>query len=227
MKRAAVLVLVLSTLILFGCNAQKKPAPQPEAKLIPQESTIGFSQVDLSDTPASVQKVAAAMEGRQMYVWAMDNNNSYILLNPDDDGGAVKVNKVIQRVPVQDFLWLDVYLDEGTVDAEEKKDDKSAAKMMVFRLEDTDKSINGIGFEEMEAEEEAEEKAEENKTQAAPSPAATPSTQPAPAPSVKTPPTQPKQTPAAPEVKQPQEQTPAENNETSGQNQQEPLVVGD
>lgn|GEM_PF-1947856 len=222
MKRAAVLVLVLSMLIVSGCNAQRKPAPEPEAKLIPQESTIGFSQVDLSDAPASVQKVAAAMEDRPMYAWAMDNNNSYILLNPDDDGQSVKVNKVIQRVPVQDFLWLDVYLEE-TGDEEEKKDNKSA-KMMVFRLEDTDKTINGVGFEEMEEEEEQE--TEEDKAQAAPAPA-TPSPQPAPAPSAKAPVNQVKPAPATPEVKQPQEQTPAEDNETNGPNQPAPAPQND
>lgn len=220
MKRAAVLVLVLSALIVFGCNAQRKPAPEPQAKLIPQESTIGFSQVDLNDAPASVQKVAAAMEDRPMYAWARDNNNSYILLNPDDDGEPVKVNKVVQRVPVQDFLWLDVYLEEAA-DTEDKKGDKSA-KMMVFRLEDTDKSINGVGFEEMEEEDKAAAK-EEEKPQAAPSPA-TPS--PAPAPSAKTPVNQVKPAPPAPEVKQPQEQTPAENNGTNGQNEQVPLQIG-
>jgi len=214
-KKVVFWVLVLSTLVIFGCNAERKPAPDPEPRLIPQESSLGFSQVDIDEVPASIKKIASAMENRPMLTWAQDNNNSYIMLNTGQDEQAVKVNKVIQRVPVQDFLWLDVQLDY--TDEDNGKNDSNNRDLVVVKLEKTDKAINGVGFELQE--EDKEEPKE--KSQAAPTPA------PAPAPTTTTrePASQAKPAPSrqiSPEEKQPQNQSPDQDNETKANDQQQP-----
>lgn len=218
MKKVAVLVLVLSTLIVFGCNAQRKPAPDPEPRLIPQESSIGFSQVDIDEVPASIQKIASAMENRPMLTWAQDNNNSYILLNAGQDEQTIKVNKVIQRVPVQDFLWLDVQLDY--TDDDKGKNNSNNRKLVVVKLDNTDKAINGVGFE---FQGEDTEDPEEEKPQATPAP--TPAPTPTPTPTTRAPANQAKPTPSretSPEERQPQNQTPEEDSETKVNEQQKP-----
>ncbi|TYO92724.1 hypothetical protein [Desulfallas thermosapovorans] len=173
MKKLTVFVLALSTLVVFGCaQAQQKPAP-PEQRLIPKESNIGFSQVDIDELPESIKKVASATEDRPMVTWAYANNNSYILLNTGQDGENLKVNKVTQRVPIQDFLWLDVelkYTDDDTA-----KDKDGNRKLVAIKLEKTDKTINGVGFELKEETGDDKEEPVEEKQQAAPAPAATPS----------------------------------------------------
>ncbi len=170
MKKLTVFVILLSTLVIFGCNqAQKKPTPTKQT-LIPKESTIGFSQIDTDELPASIQKVASTMEDRLMVTWAYDSNNSYILLNTAQDAENLKVNKVVQRVPVQDFLWLDVKLDYTDSD---KAGDNNNSKLIVVKLDKTDKSINGVGFELKKA-------SEENKAEANEKPQATPAPTPAP-----------------------------------------------
>ena len=216
MKKVIVLGLVLSVLIVSGCNAQRKPAPDPQPRLIPQESSIGFSQVDIDEVPAPIQKIASAMENRPMLTWAQDNNNSYILLNTGRDEQAVKVNKVIQRVPVQDFLWLDVQLDYP--DDNKAENNSNNRKLMIVKLNDTDKAINGIGFE---LREEDEQDREDEKPQAAPAPTPTPT----PAPTAREPANQPKPAPVrqtSPEEKQPQNQAPERDSESKANEQQQP-----
>ncbi len=174
MKKLTVFVILLSTLVIFGCNqAQQKPVP-PEQTLTPKESSIGFSQVDIDELPSSIQKVASAMEERSMVTWANDNNNSYILLNTDQEEENLKVSKVIQRVPVQDFLWLDVQLDY--LDGNMAKDLKNNSKLVAVKLDRTDKGINGVGFEIKEESEEDREEPTEEKPQPAPVPTPTPIT---------------------------------------------------
>ncbi|AGL00329.1 hypothetical protein [Desulfoscipio gibsoniae] len=223
MKKLTVFVLALSTLVIFGCNqAQQKPAP-PEQTLIPKESSIGFSQVDIDELPASIKKVSSTTEDRPMVTWAHDNNNSYILLNTGQDEEDLKVSKVIQRVPVQDFLWLDVQLDY--TDGEKAKDKDGNLKLVAVKLDKTDKAINGVGFEIKEESEEDEEDPEEGKAQAAPTPAPTP------APTTREPVTQARPTqeikqpaPARetrPEEQQPQNQS-QQDSETKADEQQQP-----
>lgn len=172
MKKLTVFVLALSTLVIFGCaQAQQKPAP-PEQRLIPKESTIGFSQVDIDELPDSIRKVASVTEDRPMVTWAYDNNNSYILLNTGHNEENLKVSKVIQRVPVQDFLWLDVQLEYTDGDTAKDKDDNR--KLVAVRLEKTDKAINGVGFELKEETGDDKEEAAEEKQQAAPAPTPSP-----------------------------------------------------
>jgi len=165
MKKLTVFVVLLSALLLFGCGQAEQKPVTPEQTLIPKESSIGYSQVDIDELPASIQKVAAAMEDRAMVTWANYNNTSYLLINTGRDKETFKVSKVIQMVPVQDFLWLDVQLDYA--DGNLAKDLKDNTKLIAVKLEQTDKAINGVGFEiKEESDEEAKE--ETNGAKAAP-----------------------------------------------------------
>ena len=140
-KLLAIVVLIALSVAGFGCEPQRSPAPDPQERIIPQESTIGYRQVDLDQTPASIQRIASTMEGRQMMTWAYDDGNSYVLINLDQEEQAVKVHEIIQRVPRQDFLWLHIKL------VEDEQENNNQQDLIVIRLEDTDKSIDGVGFE--------------------------------------------------------------------------------
>lgn len=228
MKKLTVFVLILSSLFIFGCNAQRKPAPQePQQKLIPQESTIGFSQVDIDQVPASIQKIVSATENRPMVTWAYNDNNSYILLNTDQHEKNVKVSKVIQRVPVQDFLWLDVQLDY--TDNENAGGDGNDHKLVIVKLDKTDKAINGVGFELKKEAEEDKADREEEKQQAAPAPTPAPTTR---EPVNQAKPAQEYQQPApvkeiTPEEQQPQNQPQQENGTKADEQQPTPAPNGD
>ncbi len=207
MKKITVFILVLLTVTVLGCNAQRKPAPEnPQTKLVPRESTIGFSQIDIDQAPASIRKMAAELDNTPMVIWAHDNNNSYILMNTGEEDEIVEVSKVIQRVPAQDFVWLDVKLNYKDV----ARDSGNNPDLVVVKLENADQDIDGVGFELIEIEDE-EKGAKEVKQQAAPAPAPTPA--PAAKEQVKEPaPAQ--ETPVRetrPEERQPQNQTPDEN----------------
>ncbi|MBF7084210.1 hypothetical protein IT084_14735 [Desulfallas sp. Bu1-1] len=167
MKKVLPLILIVLSITIFGCNAQRKPVPrdQPE-KVIPQESTIGFREVDLEQVPTPVRNIVTAMSDRQMITWTSAGNNNYIILNSGPDDENIKVDKVVQRVPRQDFLWLDVTLTE----VEKKGDTRS--EPVIIKLDRTDKAVNGVGFESRDADEVEEEKTPAKAPEAAPGPAA-------------------------------------------------------
>ncbi|WP_027365619.1 hypothetical protein [Desulfotruncus alcoholivorax] len=193
------LLIILLWLAVFGCSAQKKPAPPAQpAKLIPSESNIGFTEVDQNQIPSSVKKIISAMSGMQEAAWAAVGNNNYIILNPEDKNETVKISEVIQRVPSQNFVWLDVKLVEDDLKENQKSDQPS--RMKIYRLAKTDKAVNGVSFEYKETEEEEKPEAAAPKQ-----PAPTPAPAPAPAPSVTPTPSQGpvQQVKPAPEKKQP------------------------
>ncbi len=171
-KLTLFVILLLSTLVVFGCSqAQQKPAPTKQT-LIPKESAVGFTQVDIDELPASIQKVASSMDNKLMATWAYDSNNSYILLNTAQDAENLKVNKIVQRVPVQDFLWLDVKLDH--TESEMAGDNNNNSRLIAVKLDKTDKAINGVGFELEKEPGKVTEDLNGGKPQAAPVPAPTP-----------------------------------------------------
>lgn len=170
MKRVLPVILLVFSIAIFGCNAQRKPAPEtrPE-RVIPQESTIGFREVDLEQVPAPVKNIVSTMPDREMVTWASAGNNNYIILNSGPDDEIIKVDKVVQRVPRQDFLWLDVTLTEV------EKKDGTRPEPVIIKLDRTDKAVNGVGFESRDADEVDEAKEEKAPAQtrgAAPAPAA-------------------------------------------------------
>ena len=173
------LLTILLALTVFGCSAQKKPTPpnQP-AKLIPSESNIGFTEVDENQVPSSVKKIISAMSGMEEAAWAVVGSNNYIILNPEDKNETVKISEVIQRVPDQNFVWLDVKLIEDDLKEDRKTD--QPAQMKVYKLAKTDKAVNGVGFEYKETDEEKQEAAAPSQLTPAPAPAPAPSVTPTP-----------------------------------------------
>ncbi|SFG80990.1 hypothetical protein SAMN05660649_02759 [Desulfotomaculum arcticum] len=228
MKKLFTLLTVLLALAVFGCSAQQKPAPPAQqAKLIPSESNIGFTEVDEDQVPSSVKKIIAAMSGTEEAAWAAVDNNNYIILNPEDQNETVKISEVIQRVPSQNFIWLDVKLVESDLAEDQKSDQKTDQKsqVKVYKLAKTDKAVNGVGFEYKETEEEKPEAPAQNQPAPTPAPKPTPSVTPAPAQEpvqpVKPAPEKEQPTPseqAAPDRQQPENQAPGETN-NQGTNQ--------
>lgn len=183
---------------VFGCNAQKKPVPQE--KIIPQESTIGFEQVDIEQTPDLVKRMLSSMSNREMVAWANAADNNYIIINPEHDE-TIKVDKVIQRVPSRDFLWLDIKL----VEVDHKKKETTSTPVII-KLDKTDKSVNGVGFE-IQDEDDLREKQPAETAKTAPGPAAPVS----PAPEKK---------PAAPLEPAPKVETPQQQNQLQQEQEQ-------
>ena len=197
MKKVLVIVLIMLSVAVFGCNPQRKPAPE-SPRVIPKESTLGYRQVDLDDAPPEIQRLASFMSEREMAAWAVADDNSYVLINLGQEDNGVKVNEVIQRVPRQDFLWVHVKL------AYEEEENNNNQELLVLRLEDTDKFIDGVGFEFTDGEEEAAAE----KDGATPAPAARAPAAPAPAPRKPLPPAQPdaeRRAPAPTEQVRPEE----------------------
>ena len=171
MKKILVVVLIMLIVAAFGCTPQRRPAPE-SPRVIPKESTLGYRQLDLDDAPPEIQRLASFMSEREMAAWAAADNNSYVLINLGQENNGVKVNEIIQRVPRQDFLWVHVKLEYN------EEQDNNNQELLVLRLEDTDKFIDGVGFEftdgeeETAAENEATAPAPEARAPAAPAPAA-------------------------------------------------------
>lgn len=221
-KLLMLLIMLLAfAVFIFGCQAQQKPAPPAEqTKLIPSESNIGFTEVDENQIPASVKKIVASMSDRQEAAWAAVGDNNYIILNPEDDDEPVKINEIIQRVPSQNFIWLDVKLVENDQENGQKddgqKDEDEKAKLRVYKLAKTDNAVNGVGFEFKETDDEKEKSEAENQNQPAQAPKTTrpvtPAPDRAPVQQVKPAPekTQPAPAEQAPNGEQPEDEAPGD-----------------
>lgn len=212
--------LVLVILVLFGlttgCSAARKPAPAPEQKplVVPETSKVGFSKVDLNKAPDVVKNIAGDLAKRETATWLQANGTSYILISVGENEKKRKaeITEVIQRIPAQDFVWLDVRA--NYVNAREDDQD---GPVSVVALNLTDRIISGVGFEITRTDTPA--------SKATPAPAASPAptASPAPAP-VRTPaPAVPAPAPAVPSpapqpgpaaTPTPDEQAPAKNNQT-------------
>lgn len=180
MKKVLVVVLIMLAVAAFGCTPQRKPAPE-SPRVIPKESTLGYRQVDLDDAPLEIQRLASFMSEREMAAWAVADDNSYVLINLGREDNRVKVNEIIQQVPRQDFLWVHVKLEYNEEENNNNQD------LLVLRLEQTDKFIDGVGFEFTDGEEDGEEETAAENEGTTPAPAARAPATPAPAPAAPAP----------------------------------------
>jgi hypothetical protein len=174
MKKVLVVVLIMLAVAAFGCTPQRKPVPE-SPRVIPKESTLGYRQVDLDDAPLEIQRLASFMSEREMAAWAVADDNSYVLINYGQEDNGVKVNEIIQQVPRQDFLWVHVKLEYNEEENNNNQD------LLVLRLEQTDKFIDGVGFEFTDGEEDGEEETAAENEGTTPAPAARAPATPAPA----------------------------------------------
>lgn len=218
-KRLVPILILVLAMAAFGCNAQKKPVPQE--KIIPQESTIGFHTVDLEQAPTQVKRILSSMSNREMVAWASAADNNYIIISPETDE-TIKVDKVVQRVPGENFLWLDVRLvemdNQDDKDGRNDKKNKDTTSPVIIKLDRIDKSINGVGFEIRDEEDGDDAPAPKTPETSTPAPAApvipAPEKKPAPA-------KEPAPKPETPQPRESQQQQQQEQEQKQQQPEQE------
>jgi pyruvate dehydrogenase E2 component (dihydrolipoamide acetyltransferase) len=171
MRKLIAVFLLLAFVLCQGCAAARKPAPEPEQKpqVVPESSKVGFSPVDLNKAPEVVKNVAGDLAKREAATWMQVNGTSYVLISTGETatGKRVDVTDVTQRIPAQDFVWIDVKAKYVT-----PKEGEKAGPLTVISLKLPSQTINGVSFEVAKTPE---------AVAPAPSPVPAPATKPAPA----------------------------------------------
>lgn len=201
MKKILIIMVLAFFTLGAGCTIARKPAPEPEPKplVVPETSKVGFSPVDLNKAPDLIKNIASDISKRETATWAQVNGTSYILVSSGEQAGSkAEIVDVTQKIPAQNFVWIDVkakYISRDNAD--------KSGPVTVIALNLNDKTINGVGFEVAKT------------AAAAPSPSPAP-VSPAPAPAPKTtvpsaPAPAKKTTPEPPaKTEQPKESTPGQ-----------------
>ncbi|MDD4334543.1 MAG: hypothetical protein PHY77_02940 [Desulfotomaculaceae bacterium] len=179
MRKVLIIALLLCLSLSAGCSALQQPAPAPEptpSSVIPETSKLGFSPIDLNKAPDVIKNIASDISKREATTWVQVNDINYILASAGENiKYKIEITDIIQKVPAQDFIWLEV---KAKYVSAKDAGDKSGPVTAVS-LNPPNRTINGAGFEIVRAE------------AAAPAPA--------PAAQIPAPPAQtPKTTPAAP-----------------------------
>ena len=140
------LLLIIFSLSTVGCTAQKsvqEPAPKP--LVVPETSKVGFSPVDLNNAPDVVKNIASDISKREQATWVQVNGTNYLLASVGEKAttSRVEITDITQKIPAQDFVWLDVKAKYSSV----KEGDKSNPVTAVSLNLTSNRSINGVGFE--------------------------------------------------------------------------------
>lgn len=208
MRKILILLLLLAVSLSAGCPARKpapEQAPDPKPLVVPETSKVGFSPVDLNKAPDVVKNIASEISKRETATWVQVNGTNYVLVSVGEKaaGSRAEVTDVTQRVPAQDFVWIDVKA--RYVEAKEGGDKGGPVTAITLNL--TGRTINGVGFEI--AREAAAKEAQPAPAAPAPKQTPAPAPKPAPAPTpTPRPAPAPEQRRAAPETPAKQEQTP-------------------
>lgn len=187
-KIIILLMLFLLSVTAAGCPARPAPAPAPDPRplVVPETSKVGYSAVDLNRAPDLIKNIASEIAKRETATWVRVNGTNYVLVSVGEQakGNKAEVTEVIQRVPAQDFIWIDVkarYVkDEGNP--------PNPVTVITLNLPE-DRAVNGVGFE-------ISRTAEAPVPTPAPAPAPTPRAPAAPAPRPAPAPPAPKPAPA-------------------------------
>ncbi|MDD2554501.1 MAG: hypothetical protein PHP51_08010, partial [Desulfotomaculaceae bacterium] len=204
-----IIALLLCLSLGAGCALQKpapSPEPAPAPSVIPETSNLGFSPVDLNKAPDVIKNIASNIAKRETVTWAQVNETNYILasIGENNTGYKIEITDVIQKVPAQDYIWIEVKGKYVNLKDEGEKN----GQVTVISLNPPNKVINGVGFEITRAA--APAPAKPAPTTQAPA-AQAPKPTPAPAPSTQAP----KATPApAPTPTTEQGNTTDQNNKT-------------
>jgi len=206
-------ILIFFLLVFFclgaGCVAARKVEPTPEQKpsVIPETSKVGFSSVDLNKAPDVIKNIASAISDREAATWAQVNGTNYILVSVGKNtANKVEITDVIQKVPAQDFIWIEVVGKYTSL-----KEGEKSSPVTVISLNLQNKTINGVGFELTRTATTGTTQTTPAPAPATPTPAPTPAT---PAPKITPAPTTENKTTPAPAKK---EQTPSSGTERGTQ----------
>ena len=149
-KTTGILLLFAAlTLALNACTAAKKPdTDEKQSVVVPEISNIPFETIKLENAPDVVKKKVQSMQdtkNQEFITWSSVGGKGYIIVFPEafQNNVAVSVDKIEQRVPEQDYAWLNVkltYIDESTEDAS----DEAEPVVAKFDLKNTP---NAVGFQ--------------------------------------------------------------------------------
>jgi len=139
------LLLILFCLGTAGCPAKKsvqEPAPKP--LVVPETSKVGFSPVDLNNAPDVIKNIASDISKREQATWVQVNGTNYLLASVGEKtSNRVEITDITQKIPAQDFVWLDVKAKYVSA----KEGDKSNPVTVVSLNLTGNRTINGVGFE--------------------------------------------------------------------------------
>ncbi|MHB8156890.1 MAG: hypothetical protein ACYDEQ_05800, partial [Desulfocucumaceae bacterium] len=110
-KTLKILTILLLALGISSCTALKKPSPQQNKTIIvPEASRLSFDAIPIKTAPKMVRDIAKTMENRDSTAWAHVDKNSYVIISSGEKGKSydVVVDEILQRLPEQGFIWLDV-----------------------------------------------------------------------------------------------------------------------
>jgi hypothetical protein len=111
--------------------------------VIPETSKLGFSPVDLNKAPDVIKNIASDISKREAATWAQVNGTNYILASVGENTKyKIEITDVIQKVPAQDFIWIEVKGKYVSLKEGEKN-----GQVTVISLNPPNKAINGAGFE--------------------------------------------------------------------------------
>lgn len=192
------LLLIMFCLGTAGCPAQKPtPEPAPKPLVVPETSKVGFSPVDLNNAPDVIKNIASDISKREQATWVQVNGTNYLLASAGEKatGSRVEITDITQKIPAQDFVWLDVKAKYSSV----KEGDKSNPVTVVSLNLTSNRTINGVGFEITKA---------AVATQTTPTPATPAPSTPTPAAPAPTPPTPAAPTPSPTPTPTPSKATP-------------------
>lgn len=155
---ALIMVFALLSASCAGAKKPEAPEQQPRTVVVPEVTKISFDSVDLDKAPDLVRDVADQMSKRDGATWVQENNTIYLLVSQGERSKGLKadVDQVLQRVPRDNLTWLDVKVIYEKV-SEEKEDKDTSNKPSVFKVNRTDRDINGVGFDFVNAEDVKEE----------------------------------------------------------------------
>ncbi|MDD4237629.1 MAG: hypothetical protein PHT62_03600 [Desulfotomaculaceae bacterium] len=140
------LLLIMFCLSTAGCPAQtpvQEPAPKP--LVVPETSKVGFSPVDLNNAPDVIKNIASDISKREQATWVKVNGTNYLLLSAGEKATSsrVEITDITQKIPAQDFVWLDVKAKYNSVKEGNQSNPVTAVSLNLT----SDRTINGVGFE--------------------------------------------------------------------------------
>lgn len=143
-KYIAALLAALVSVGICSCSPAKKPEAQDRTFIVPEVSSVPFDTIELESAPKAVRDIARTMEGRDATTWAQSGGSAYLLASQAEKTGKydLKFEKVLQRIPDQNFTWLDVSL------AYSKRKNAASSDKTVFTVVRADfkNPPNGVGF---------------------------------------------------------------------------------
>lgn len=146
MRKFFAVLFLLAFAFSQGCAPARKPAPPPDPKplVVPEVSKVGFAPVDLNRAPDVVKNIAADLAKREAATWLQVNGTSYVLVSAGEKaaGKMVEITEVLQRIPAQDFVWIDVKANYVT-----PKEGEKPGPVAAVTLNLPNRTINGVSFE--------------------------------------------------------------------------------